>query len=109
MEHVFLVMWCNEGLEYIADLTEHERRVIWNTLKGQEDNSLPNLNALVLRAMYNTHRHYEIYTVSAAEGITEADLKELFEADPQYAADLIRERGRRLYSDRANPNRTKII
>lgn len=109
MEHTFLAMWCSEGLECIIDVTAHEQKQIWSSLKGEEVKALPNLNAMMLRARYNSQRRYEIYLVSASEGITERDLKEMFNNDPQYAADLIRDRGKMLYSDRANGKKEIII
>ena len=108
-EHTFLAMWCNEGLEYVVDITAHEQKQVWKSLKGEEVQALPNLNAMILRARYNSQRHYEIYMISAAAGITENDLRSMFENDPQYAADLIRERGTKLYSDRANKKKEVIV
>jgi chromosome segregation and condensation protein ScpB len=64
---------------------------------------------LELRARSNTQRHYEIYLVNATEGITADDIREMFERNPQTAADLIRERGHKYYSDRVNNNQVKII
>jgi hypothetical protein len=109
MEHTFLAMWCSEGLECIIDITAHEQKQLWETLKGGEVKALPNLNAMMLRARYNSQRRYEIYIVGAVEGITEQDLRSMFDNDPQYAADLIRERGTQLYSDRAVGKKEKII
>jgi hypothetical protein len=108
MDHIFLVMWCSEGLECVIDITKIEQKNIWAALKGQPTTSLPNLNAMVLRARYNPQRFYEIYTVKAHEGITAEDIRELFENDPQSAADLIRERGHKLYSDRNKENKVVI-
>lgn len=107
-DHLFLVMWCNEGLEYVTDLTAHEQRMVWAALKGEEAQGIPNLHHLILRAQFNPQRCYEIYTVSAVEGITTQDIKDMFEDSPQAAADLIRERGRKLYSDRATKKRQVI-
>jgi hypothetical protein len=39
--------------------------------------------------------------VEATDGITEADIRDMFEADPQTAADTIRRLGTVFYSDRA--------
>ena len=108
-DHLFLVMWCCEGLECVFDITTHEKEQLWKTLKGQETSALPNLNSLVLRARYNSQRHYEIYTVTATSGITSQDLTDMFNADPQYAADLIRARGHKIYSDRASASHVKIV
>lgn len=108
-DHTFLAMWCNEGLECIVDITAHEQKQVWNALKGEEPTALPDLNAMILRARYNSQRHYEIYVVSATSGITESDLRTMFENDPQYAANLIRERGTKLYSDRATKKKEVIV
>lgn len=101
-------MWCTEGLECVVDVTQHEQKQMWAALTDKESPGGINLNALVLRARYNSQRHYEIYTVSAVSGITADDIKEMFEASPQYAADLIRERGHKVYSDRADKKSTVI-
>lgn len=108
-DHTFLAMWCSEGLEYLADITKHEQTQVWNALKGSDTKALPNINAMVLRARCNSQRHYEIYLFTAQAGITENDLRSMFEADPQYAVDLIRERGQKLYSDRASGKKEVIV
>ncbi len=110
MNHQFLVMWCNEGLEYVVDITEDEQQRAWSALKGKSPVSqLPNINHMILRARYNTQRHYEIYTVEATEGITADDIRDMFENSPQTAADTIRERGQCLHSDRAEKNKVVIV
>jgi hypothetical protein len=47
--------------------------------------------------------------VNATEGITADDIRAMFDADPQTAADLIRERGFKYYSDRVETNKVKIV
>jgi hypothetical protein len=109
MNHQFLVMWCNEGLECVVDITEDEQQRAWSALKGKSPVSqLPSLHHLILRARYNQQRHYEIYTVEATEGITADDIRDMFENSPQTAADTIRERGNCLHSDRAQEDRVLI-
>jgi hypothetical protein len=109
MNHKFLVMWCNEGLECVVDLTEDEKNRTWSALKGKPPVSqLPSLHHLILRARYNQQRHYEIYTVEATEGISADDIRDMFEGSPQTAADTIRERGHCIHSDRAKSNRVLI-
>ena len=109
MNHNFLVMWCNEGLECVVDLTEDEKNRTWSALKGKPPVSqLPSLHHLILRAKFNQQRHYEIYTVEATDGITADDIRDMFEGSPQTAADTIRERGNCLHSDRATSNRVLI-
>ena len=63
---------------------------------------------LELRARYNSQRHYEIYIFNAQEGITKEDIQDMFDADPQTAADLIRKHGHRYYSDRRDEHEIAI-
>jgi len=109
MEHQFVVMWDNTGLEFVGDWTEYNQDHMWATLQGKKsEKTFVNLMHLELRARYNSHRHYEIYIVNAVEGITADDIREMFAADPQSAANLIRERGHKFYSDRLETQKLKI-
>jgi hypothetical protein len=110
MSHQFLIMWCNEGLECCIDVTEDQQRRMWQKLKGEpvSETAIPNYQHLLLRARYNSQRHYEIYSVEATDGITAEDIREMFEADPQSAADTIRRLGHCLHSDRAERQRVVI-
>jgi hypothetical protein len=109
MNHQFVVVWDNTGLEYIGDITLDEQQRTWAALKGEElKYTIPNLNHLMLRARYNTQRHYEIYIVSATDGITADDIRDMFEANPQMSADTIRRLGQRVYSCRAQEDRVVI-
>lgn len=103
MNHQFVVVWDNTGLEYIGDITLDEQQRTWSALKGEKLRyTIPNLEHLKLRARYNQQRHYEIYIVSATDGITAEDIKDMFETNPQMSADTIRRLGQCLYSDRAD-------
>jgi hypothetical protein len=110
MSHQFLIMWCNEGLECCIDVTEDQQRRMWQKLKGEpvSESAVPNYNHLLLRARFNSQRHYEIYSVEATDGITAEDIREMFEASPQTAADTIRRLGHCLHSDRAERQRVVI-
>jgi len=109
MNHHFVVMWDNRGLEYVGDITADEIHRTWATLKGHStQTSFPNLNHLILRARYNPQRHYEIYQVEATDGITEDDIRSMFEASPQTAADTIRSLGHCYYSGREQQDRVVI-
>lgn len=110
MSHQFLIVWDNLGLEFCIDITEDEQRRMWQSLRGEpvSQSRIPNLNHIMLRARFNTHRHYEIYTCEAVAGITAEDIKEMFDADPQSAADTIRRRGHCIHSDRAQKDRVVI-
>lgn len=109
MNHQFIVVWDNTGLEYIGNITLDEQQRTWAALKGEElKYTIPNLNHLMLRARYNMQRHYEIYIVTATDGITTSDIQQMFEAAPQQAADTIRRLGQCLYSDRAEQDKILI-
>jgi hypothetical protein len=102
MNHQFVIMWDCNGLEYIGDITADDQRMIVETLKGNNSprRALANPHHLRLRAQFNPQRHYEIYFVEATDGITEDDIRDMFEASPQTAADTIRRLGTVFYSDR---------
>jgi hypothetical protein len=105
----FVVVWDNTGLEYVGNVTEDEQRRVWGNLSGKPVSSqLPNINHLLLRARYNSQRHYEIYLVGAVDGITTDDIREMFEASPQHAADTIRRLGDCYYSGRADTSKILI-
>lgn len=107
--HQFVVMWDCQGLEYVEDITAIQKNQVWSRLRGESDTvRLPNLNHLKLRAQYNMQRHYEIYLVEATDGITADDIRDMFEANPQTAADTIRKLGHCYHSDRVNNNEVVI-
>lgn len=108
-EHSFLVMWDCTGLEAVIDITEREQMIAWAELKGEQGPSAVPINMLVLRARYNSQRHYEIYAVTAQEGITREDIAGMFEDSPQLAADTIRRLGRCIHSDRVDNSEVKIV
>ena len=121
--NLFIVSWDNTGLEACVDVTEDrdqsesfEQEKLFDILRDPEtvpqNEHLRRVNQMVstmmMRARYNPQRHYEIYTVTTDRGITQQDLCDLFETSPQAAADMIRERGTRLYSDRVNQKQIVI-
>lgn len=106
-EHKFLVMWCIEGLECLIDITQHEQE---NVIAALHDQRLPHTNpiqAMILRARYNTQRHYEIYYFVSA--IRYQELKDMFETNPQVIVEAIRSVGSCLYSDRQNTKKQVIF
>ena len=106
----FLVSWCSEGLETVVNVTDLQQQETFAILSNKPVTVSVNriYSMLLLRARFNTQRFYEIYSVEATDGITEDDIREMFENSPQTAADTIRERGAELYSDRQKPSRIKI-
>ena len=110
-------MWDMHGLEALINVTkiekEHEqweKDNIFRVLKEQDPTPRPNhvpLEMMILRARYNSQRHYEIYTFDSE--LSEEDIRETFESDPQVMADAIRNIGYKFYSDRANKKQQVIV
>ena len=111
MSNLFLVSWDCNGLEAVINVTEYEKETTWATLKDEDPpvRLASMVNHLMLRARANSQRHYEIYTMQVEEGITDEDIRAMFDTDPQGSADLIRERGHKMYSDRVDAKAVKIV
>jgi len=122
-QNLFIVSWDNTGLEACIDITEDrdqsetfEQEKLFDIIRNPDtvprNEHLRRVNqmvsAMMMRARYNPQRHYEIYTVTTDRDITQQDLRDLFETGPQAAADMIRERGTQLYSDRVNQKQIVI-
>ena len=95
----FAVMWDCNGLEAVEQLPD-PADTTFALLKGVEPPKLPNIMHWRLRAQFNTQRHYEIYVFETVKSITAEDIREMFEASPQTAANTIREIGTVFHSDR---------
>ena len=113
--NAYLVYWCSEGLESVVPIGEYESIDVENTfriLNDQEPISNP-LNTIIqsmlLRARYNSHRRYELYAVTADDNIRQKDIENIFETNPQGAADIIRKIGHKLWSDRVKQDRVVIV
>ena len=112
--NAYLVYWCEEGLESVVPITEYEHWDRDNTFRvlNNEEPARNPINQLIQnmmpRARVNGQRHYELYAIDCDNSIQKTDIEQMFEDDPQAAADLFRSRGHRLYSDRAEKNRVRI-
>jgi len=111
--NAFLFAWDMYGIVSIVPITQYEGIDKENTLrilKEQERirNPLDGIvRSLVLRAQMNSQRRYEIYAIDCA---IEMDLKFWslqWNENPQGTAEIIRERGHKIYSD--IPNRQPVI
>ena len=116
MSHTYLLSWDCLGLEACINISDIDKETMWAALKDTGDNSHQGrphsvssiVSMLQLRARYNNQRFYEIYVVDTDDTVTADDLKSMFDNDPQGSADLIRLRGRVLYSDRQKDGDIKI-
>ena len=113
----FIAMWDNTGLESIFDVDAemaqrdaYEKRKLWNILKDEKmleyRPSIP-LQSMILRAKYNSQRHYEIYQF-VTDGLDMDDVKSMFEDSPQFIVNHIRKNGKKIYSDRLEQHRVVI-
>lgn len=104
--NAYIFAWDQTGIDSIIPIGQYEewdKNNTWNVLNNRpvKRNPLNSiLQSLILRAKYNSQRHYEIYSVDCAFPIDEAEWREIWANDPQGTADLIRERGYQIYSDR---------
>lgn len=101
---MFAIMWDCYGLEAVARVPDPADRT-FALLKGVKPPELPNINHWELRARFNPQRNYEIYIITAMPGIDEDDIRAMFEANPQSAADTIRRIGTKFVSYRETAER----
>jgi hypothetical protein len=112
--NAYLFMWTQYGIEAIVPITQYEEQDkldTWNILRGQPTGKNPLddiLSSMQLRARFNPGRHYEIYAMDCEEGITEEQLFELWDSNPQYAADLTREKGVCMFNGRKPLHEIKV-
>jgi hypothetical protein len=102
-------MWDMNGLESLINVTqiekEHkqwEKENIFRILKEENQTLKPAhvpLEMMIMRAKFNSQRHYEIYTFDSE--LSEQDISETFQHSPQVMANAIRKVGYKFYSDRA--------
>jgi len=104
---LFAVMWDCHGLEALARIPD-SADTTFALLQSKKAPEMPNIMHWQLRARANSQRHYEIYTFSVEPGIDIDDIREMFEANPQMAADTIRRIGHQIYSDRVEEHKIAI-
>lgn len=108
--NAFIFSWDIHGIESIVPISKyehHDKQNLINILSEKSTTTNPMnaiLHNLMLRARYNSQRHYEIYAVDCTEEMDEEFWRDQWTNHPQDTADLIRERGHKLYSDRVTRN-----
>jgi hypothetical protein len=93
---VFCVMWDIHGLQGIEDITDYEKEAVIATLEMRPPKGQNFLFPWTMRARYNPERNYEIWALKTGGGLTEQSIVQMFDNNPQVAADLIRQKGVRL-------------
>jgi hypothetical protein len=105
-KNAFIFSWDNQGIESIVPISQYEnwdKEQLIRLLK--EESRIRNpldtiVRNLILRAKFNPQRHYEIYAIDCDPSLDEKFWREQWTEHPQFTADLIREKGHRIYSDR---------
>ncbi len=112
--NAFIFSWDMHGIESIIPITQYEnwdKENLIRMLKEEQTQRNP-LDAivrnLILRAQFNSQRHYEIYAVDCESNLDENFWRQQWEQNPQFTADLIRERGHKIYSNRQTRQATII-
>jgi hypothetical protein len=112
--NAYIFSWDQLGIEAIIPITQYEHQDKQNLIRILSEkptvrNPLDSIVfGLLMRARFNTHRHYEIYSIDCTEGMDEKFWREQWDNYPQETAELIRERGVKLHSDRAQQGAIKI-
>lgn len=113
--NAYLFMWNSYGIEAIVPITQYEEQMkldTWTILKGESPGKNPIddiIMSMEMRARFNPARSYEIYAMDCEEGITEEDLFALWDTSPQAAADLTREKGVCLFTNRNKHRPIQIV
>ena len=101
---MFAIMWDCYGLEAVAKLPD-PADTTFALLQNKKPPEVPNINHWALRARFNPQRNYEIYLITATPGISEDDIRDMFERDPQVSADTIRRIGHKYLDHRETTER----
>jgi hypothetical protein len=111
--NAFIFSWDMQGIESIIPISKYEHHDKENLIRLLKDQSRVRnpldsiINQLIMRARFNSQRHYEIYAIDCDISLDEDFWKKQWADEPQYTAELIRERGHKLYSDRVEE--TKVV
>lgn len=105
--NAFIFVWDEFGIESIIPITRYEKvdkLNTWARLNGEDITHNP-LNSIIrnllLRARFNNQRAYEIYAVDCDLEFDEAYWQDQWQTYPQECANVVREKGEKLYSNRS--------
>lgn len=95
--HKYIAYFDCNGFECVFNITAIESEYIMSALKGDTYQMPFNLHAMEMRARFNSYRNPEIWFFNVCDSLTEDDVKEMAESNPQYLADFIRKNGKNVY------------
>jgi hypothetical protein len=107
----FILSWDCLGIESVINITQIDHEITWDILQGKRPGQTVQRIAwsLTARARANEHRNYEIYFLDVESGVTEEDVMQMFRNDPQGSAELVRDRGIKIYSNRLGQEQRLIV
>jgi hypothetical protein len=112
MSTQWVVLFDNEGLDTLVPWGELAQDRMLTKLSGGEMKS-PHpqhiVSRMMLRARFNEQRSPEVWTYQTDTDITYNEMRSLWEANPQYIADLIREKGEQLHGDKPGTKSRVVI
>lgn len=106
--NAFIFMWDMHGIESIVPITQYEQDSANNLMRLLKDEATVRspldsiMQRLLMRARVNSQRCYEIYAIDCEDSLDEAFWCTQWKDHPQTTADLIRERGQKLFSGRSS-------
>ena len=97
---LWIMSWDDNGLEAVVNLTAMQEQYVFDTLaRGNVPNPIPSvIDRLSLRARFNSHRNYEIYTLKTEDEMNEDQIRDYFDANPLAFKDLVRTKATRKIS-----------
>jgi len=112
MSTQWVVLFDNEGLDTLVPWGELAQERMMTTLSGgniKSANPQHIVSRMMLRARFNEQRSPEVWTYQTDNDIEYSEMRSLWEANPQYMADLIREKGEQLHGDKPGTKRKQVI
>ncbi len=113
MSTQWVVLFDNEGVDTLVPWGELAQEQMLATLSGGNsgDTTKPSLivSRMILRARFNQHRHPEVWGYNTEEDIAYDDMRDLWEDNPQYMADLVRSKGEQFFGDKPGTKRKQVI
>lgn len=112
MSTQWVVLFDNEGVDTLipwADLAQDRMITKLSGGKIKSENPQHIISRLMLRARFNSQRHPEVWTYETDMDMEYAEMRSLWEANPQYMADLIRVKGEQLLGETPGTKRKPAI
>jgi hypothetical protein len=114
----FLTMWDEMGIECLQDITDehpdnHARAHLFTAIKNSEPMPKSQLGsqvqAMLMRARFNSQRQYEIYVFTAEDDFELDDINRWVKDDLQGFVDWVRKNHAKKLFSNYTPNRKQAI